>query len=239
MIETVVLLHGFSGTSRAWDPVLEVAAPERYRPLALDLPGHGSAADVRPASIAACAEHVGLRAPERFALAGYSMGGRVALHVALSSPERVSRLVVIAASPGIEDPDERLARRASDEALARELEADGVEAFALSWGSQPLFAGQSPAVRRMVHADRLRNSPAGLAAALREGGTGTMAPMWHRLGELRMPVTVVVGERDGKFRAIGERMAIGIDGAQVIVVPAAGHALLAEAPEAVARVVLP
>ena len=75
--------------------------PERYRPLALDLPGHGEAADARgPITFAGCVEQVLARGPERFALCGYSLGGRVALHVALAAPERVSRLVLIVRQPG-------------------------------------------------------------------------------------------------------------------------------------------
>jgi pimeloyl-ACP methyl ester carboxylesterase len=63
-----------------------------------------------------------------------------------------------------------------------------------------------------------------------------MAPLWDRLGELAMPVTLVVGERDDKFRAIAEQMAGKIPGAGVVVVPGAGHAVHLEAPGAVAEV---
>src|SRR5438270_590457 len=76
-----------------------------------------------------------------------------------------------------------------------------------------------------VHADRLRNTPAGLAGALRGLGTGALPALWDRLGELAMPVTLVVGERDEKFRSIAEQMASGIAGAEVVVVAGAGHAV--------------
>ncbi len=93
MPETLVLLHGFSGTRRAWDGVLGQLPAERYRALALDLPGHGSAADHPwPITFEACVRAVLDAAPERFVLVGYSLGGRVALHVALTAPERVTRL---------------------------------------------------------------------------------------------------------------------------------------------------
>ena len=58
-----------------------------------------------------------------------------------------------------------------------------------------------------AHADRLRNTPAGLAAALRGLGTGVMEPLWDRLPELTIPVTLIVGERDEKFRALAAQMA--------------------------------
>ncbi len=169
----------------------------------------------------------------RFALAGYSMGGRIALHVALAAPERVTRLVLLSTTAGIEDPAQRAARRAADEELAGEIERDGVEAFARRWAAGPLFRDQPAAVAAAAHADRLRNTASGLAAALRGMGTGTMEPVWHRLAELAMPATVVVGERDAKFRALGERLAAGLPRGALVVVPGAGHAVHLEAPEAV------
>ena len=115
---TVVLLHGFAGTRRAWDPVVERLDRERYTPLAPDLRGHGDARDARPVSFEACVADVLAAAPERFVLCGYSMGGRIAQHVALAAPERVERLVLVATTAGIADDDERAARRADDERLA-------------------------------------------------------------------------------------------------------------------------
>ena len=136
---------------------------------------------------------------------------------------------------GLADPAERAARRAADEALAQRIEAIGVEAFACEWGAQPLFAGQPERVAAAAHADRLRNTPEGLAAALRGLGTGAMQPLWDRLPELALPVTLVVGERDEKFRAIAERMAARLPAARVVVVDGAGHAAHLEAPQALAH----
>jgi 2-succinyl-6-hydroxy-2,4-cyclohexadiene-1-carboxylate synthase len=231
MAPGLVLLHGFTQTRHGWDGVrAQLGRPA----LAPDLPGHGDAAGRRPASFGACAAYVRAFAPERFTLAGYSMGGRIALHTALTLGERVRRLVLIGASPGLADPAEREARRAADEALADRIEAIGIEAFAREWGAQPMFAGQSEPVAAAAHADRLRNTPAGLAAALRGLGTGVMEPLWDRLGELGMPVELLVGERDEKFRAIAERMAAALPDARVSIVPEAGHAAQLERPDVVA-----
>src|SRR3954467_7459755 len=118
MAETVILLHGFAGTRHGWDLVAERLHPERYRPLALDLRGHGEARDARPITFAACAADVAAAAPERFVLCGYSLGGRVALHVALAHPQRVSRLVLVASTAGIDHPALRAERRQGDDKRA-------------------------------------------------------------------------------------------------------------------------
>src|SRR3954470_1743812 len=118
MAETVVLLHGFAGTRHGWELVAARLHPESYRPLALDLRGHGDARDARPITFEAIAADVAAAAPERFVLCGYSLGGRVALHAALAHPERVTRLVLLASTAGIEDPALRAERRAADEQLA-------------------------------------------------------------------------------------------------------------------------
>src|SRR3954454_15231241 len=138
MAETVVLLHGFAGTRHAWDLVADRLHPERYRPLALDLRGHRAARAARPITFKAIAADVAAAAPERFVLCGYSLGGRVALHVALASPQRVSRLVLLASTAGIEDPGLRAERRAADERLAADTERGTIEEFAERWMRQPL-----------------------------------------------------------------------------------------------------
>jgi 2-succinyl-6-hydroxy-2,4-cyclohexadiene-1-carboxylate synthase len=231
------MLHGFSGTRHAWDRVAAMLDPERYLPLALDLPGHGdAAAPDGPITFAACAAAVLAASPQRFALCGYSLGGRVALNVALAAPERVSRLVLVSCSPGIEDDSERAARRASDERLAVELESIPFEQFIERWRTQPLFAGDPPDVGERAREDQRRNDPLALASVMRGLGTGAMTPLWDRLGELQMPSTFVAGERDAKFRAIGERVVALMPDAELVVIPG-GHALALESPAELARVI--
>jgi 2-succinyl-6-hydroxy-2,4-cyclohexadiene-1-carboxylate synthase len=237
-VEDLVLLHGFGGTRRAWDGLLGHLSGERYSALALDLPGHGEQADApRPITFAGCVASVLDRSPARLALAGYSMGGRVALHVALESPERVSRLILISATAGIDDAQERSRRRESDRRLADEIERGSISDFATRWGAQPMFAQDPPAVAMRAAADQSRNRPDGVAAALRGIGTGEMQPLWGRLSELEMPVTVLVGDRDAKFRALGERMAELAPDARLVVV-AGGHRLPYEVPKAVAEAII-
>jgi 2-succinyl-6-hydroxy-2,4-cyclohexadiene-1-carboxylate synthase len=234
----VILLHGFTHTGRSWDPVI-AALGERYRAIAPDIRGHGSASERQPVTLEAVLDDVAGLDDGPVTLVGYSMGGRLALHAALALRERVERLIVIGASPGIADAAERAARRDADERLAGEIEQLSIEAVAGRWESVAgqVLAGQPPRVRKAARLDRLRNTPAGLARALRGLGTGALPPLWDQLAKLRMPVALVVGERDLKFRAISEQMASAVSGAKVVAVPDAGHAVHLEAPDALADVI--
>jgi pimeloyl-ACP methyl ester carboxylesterase len=163
------------------------------------------------------------------------MGARTCLHLALLRPDVVTALVLLGGTAGIDDPDERAARRTADDALADRLERIGTEAFLDEWLAQPLFAGLPPEGRGARSADA-----AGLAWSLRLAGTGTQEPLWSRLAELTMPVLVVAGERDARFRALGDRLVAGIGaGATMAVVPDAGHAAHLERPEAFLALVRP
>jgi 2-succinyl-6-hydroxy-2,4-cyclohexadiene-1-carboxylate synthase len=235
-VEHVVALHGFAGTGASWGAVAEHLGPG-WTVHAPDLPGHGSASD-SPVSLDACIETALDAAPGRFVLAGYSMGGRVALHVALAAPERVVRLVLVATTAGIADAGERAARAVADEEWAASIERSTIEQFADRWMGQSLFAGTPSEAALVWRRDILRNSPAGVAAARRALGSGTLEPVWGRLGELRMPAAVVVGERDAAYLALGEQLVSALPAAEpLVVVPRAGHGLPREDPAAVAAAI--
>lgn len=216
-----VLVHGFTQTAASWHGVLD---GDDHEIVAVDVVPGGD--------LWSTATRLGDTAG-RAAYVGYSMGGRLCLHLALAEPRRVERLVLLGATAGIEDEGERLARRQADEKLADDIERDGVEAFLERWLSHPMFAGLSERGPRQADG-------AVLAACLRFLGTGSQEPLWDRLGELAMPVLVVAGERDDKFTRIGRRMAEAIgDNAEFAVVPDAGHAAHLERPDGFRRVVAP
>jgi 2-succinyl-6-hydroxy-2,4-cyclohexadiene-1-carboxylate synthase len=231
-----VFLHGFTHTGASWDSVRQ-AYGDRARQLAPDIRGHGTESESEPVDLDHVIADVSEQAPGSFTLVGYSMGGRIALHVALALAPRVQRVVLIGASPGIADPAQRAVRRAADERLADELEHSTIEQFASEWARTPVLAGQPPEVAATVHADRLRNTPAGLARALRGLGTGALPSLWERLGELTAPTALVVGERDHKFREVAASMAAAIAQTEVVVAGGCGHAVHLEAPERVAAVI--
>ena len=226
----LALVHGFTQTRRSWAPLVERLAG--VRPVVLvDAPGHGGSPDHRLNLWSAGRELV--RTVGEADLLGYSMGARICLHAALGAPTEVRRLVLVGATAGIADPEARAQRRADDMALADSIEQGGDRALPellQRWLAGPLFRGLSSEAAGLEQ--RLTNSAAGLASSLRLCGTGTQEPLDDRLSRLTMPVLLVVGERDARFRAEAERLAAGIPHAETAVVKGAGHACHLEQPHA-------
>lgn len=242
----LLLLHGFTGSGLTWEPFIAELSG-RHRLIMPDLIGHGrSDAPADPArySIEHCVDDLlallGQLGVDRFDLLGYSMGGRVALHLTLAAPARVQRLVLESASPGIDDPSERVARVTADDSLAQMIEREGLAAFVDHWERIPLFASQErlpETTRQGLRAQRLANQPGGLANSLRGMGAGAMTPVLSRLGELPMPVLLMAGELDGKYVGLTRVMVEAIPNASACIVPGAGHATHLEAPELFAEAV--
>lgn len=224
-------IHGFSETDLAWADLLE---PARLRHRNLLLPGHGSKPCPPDATLTSTAAGFAAELPMEGSgdLAGYSMGGRVALRLALDHPQRVRRLTLVSCCPGIAEDDLRAKRAKEDEAIAEILEQDGLGTFVATWEANPVFAaGRSlpPAVKAKVRSRRLNHEPDGLAAAIRQLGQGRMESLWDRLSELQMPVLLVAGEADGKYLDLMQRMAVAIPHCELVTMPGVGHAVHREA----------
>jgi len=227
----LLFLHGFTGSKTNWLPFMAQFPGQHC--LAIDLLGHGEtespadparyAIEEAAADLDAFCAQLGV---QNLDVCGYSLGGRLALYFALAYPQRVRRLILESASPGLASEAERLARRQSDAALAERIERDGLPAFVDYWEQIPLFASQTglPAeIRQRLRAQRLQNNPTGLANSLRGMGTGAQPSLWPRLAELKMPVSLLAGELDLKFSAINRQMADLIAGCRLEIVPNAGH----------------
>jgi 2-succinyl-6-hydroxy-2,4-cyclohexadiene-1-carboxylate synthase len=229
----VLFLHGFLGSGADFDAV---AAGLGVRGIAPDLPGHGQTRATRfgEHGLEACAAALlGLldaEGADRPHLVGYSMGGRLALTLAVRARARFGRVVIVSATPGLPNAAERAARRAADRALAARAVMRPLPEFLAAWYAQPLFATldpASPAVQAM-QARRGRQDPWGLARSLRAMGTGAMRPLWDDLPQAA-PFDAVAGARDAKFAAIAGRMA-RTPGATAHLVEGAGHAPHLEQP---------
>jgi 2-succinyl-6-hydroxy-2,4-cyclohexadiene-1-carboxylate synthase len=242
----VVLLHGFAGRGFLWRDLAPLL-PGDLRYVAPDLPGHGetpwpraqtSFEDVAGALAALIAELDA--APVR--VLGYSLGGRLALALAANHPERVARLVLESASPGLEEPEERGRRLAADDALADFIGARGLEAFAGRWEALPVFAtqaGVAPGRLEVQRRARTSHQPGALAAALRALSPGRQAPLASRLPGVSVPALLIAGELDAKFRTIANGMAGAMPRARARVIPRAGHNTHLEEPREFAATVGP
>ena len=226
-------LHGFTQTRHSGYEFREQVSTTRDL-RAFDLAGHGDASDLvmtLPQMGADIAESLGSASVD---LGGYSFGGRVALHVALAAPAQLEHLVVLSATAGIADPEERRARRERDTTLASRIEEMGVESFLSEWLAQPMFSTLKP---DPVELASRSHDAAGLASSLRTAGTGTQQPLDEALSTLLTPSLIVAGERDEKFVREAHRLHECLRNSELVIVPEAGHALHLERPDYVAALV--
>ncbi len=234
----LVLLHGFMGTHADWASLLPRLG-RRFRCLLPDWPGHGaSRLDIPPAYAswnAALRASLLHRAEPPFFLAGYSMGGRLALDFALRYPGDVAALALLAANPGIEAPAARQQRLAWDEANARQLQTDQ-DAFLQRWYDLPLFASlaRHPGLKARLRARRRQQDAMAMAAVIRQMSPGRQPSLWHQVPHLRMPTLALAGQLDEKYTRLVARLAAESPQVRALVLPFAGHALHLERPARVA-----
>ncbi|HET8841849.1 MAG TPA: 2-succinyl-6-hydroxy-2,4-cyclohexadiene-1-carboxylate synthase [Ktedonobacteraceae bacterium] len=239
--ETLVLLHGFTGSAANWGNLFPHLQKRGRQLIAIDMLGHGQSDapdDPERYSIAHCQadilalmEILGVSVNQAILL-GYSMGGRIALYTAFSGFFRA--LVLESASAGLSDSLERQQRQQNDNELASRIEREGVEDFIDYWEHIPLFASQenlSDTTRAALRAQRLRNQARGLAHSLRGVGTGVQPDLYGKLHELNLPVLLLAGSLDLKFCQIARQMAGLLPQAQLRIVQGAGHTIHLERPE--------
>ena len=224
----VVFVPGFMQRGDAWAPVAELVA-ERYPSACLDFRTHSFEARLGELREAA---------PPGAVPVGYSMGGRLALHLAVREPERFAGLATLGASAGMDDPEERRGRREADEELAAWMERATIEDVVARWERLPVFAGQPGELVERQRPGRLSHDPRLLARLLRSAGQGALPSVLDDLARLPMPVLALAGERDERYVRAGRRIALLAPRGDVRPVPEAGHAAHLERPEAVARLVL-
>jgi 2-succinyl-6-hydroxy-2,4-cyclohexadiene-1-carboxylate synthase len=245
----VLMVHGFTGSAEGWGEGILEGLARNTEVLAVDLPGHGeSDLDRDPSGytmervVDDLLRLLDDRQVERADWVGYSMGGRLAVAAAVTRPDRMRRLVLESASPGLRTEHARVRRRRQDEILAQRIEAQGIEPFVDYWMAQPLFATQlrlPPAVLGDARRRRLRNSPRALAHVLRGMGTGSQPSYWSRLSEVQVPTLLLSGALDARYTRIAGEMAALFPDARHEVVADAGHTVHLEVPRRWLEVVRP
>ena len=208
----VLYLHGFTGGAWEAEALTQICGREV---VSLDLPGHDQGQTPGDCSMASACARVSVLAEQAGApvdLIGYSMGGRVALSLAVERPCWLRKLVLIGARPGLDNPIQRAQRLEQDEARAKRIESEGVLSFADAWETLPIIASQrfiSPELRKKMQATRRAHSAEGLAASLRDMGSAAMPSLWHRLKEVDSETLWITGSEDRRYgelatRALGE-----------------------------------
>jgi 2-succinyl-6-hydroxy-2,4-cyclohexadiene-1-carboxylate synthase len=236
-----VLLHGFTGAPASFTEVVAGAglAESAFAPL---LPGHGSA----PSFCATgrfddAVDDLARRVPwaEPSTLFGYSMGARVALRLLVRHPHRFLRAVLVGAHPGLDDETARDERRRWEAGLVEALMTRGIAAFVDDWEALPVLCPVRavPAERALRRrAVRLGHTARGLSHALAVLGLAAMPSTTSALARIEVPVTLVVGGDDTRFRALARGMAAHMPAAHVVEVPRCGHDVALEAPEALVQI---
>jgi pimeloyl-ACP methyl ester carboxylesterase len=234
----VVLVHGNTFDARMWDDQFTVLA-KRFRVIRYDVRGYGrSSVPTGPyrnhEDLAAVLDAHGL---PRAAVVGLSMGGGIASAFAVDQPERVSRLVLIDStlgghkwSPEVFEVLEGPPRTAREQGLAAGKE---------QWLTGALFALAREQPNVIARIREMVDDWSGWRWVNADPQVGLDPPAAARLGELAMPVLVLVGERDlADFQEIAERIARGAPNAQRVVIPNVGHMSNMEAPAAVNQALL-
>jgi 2-succinyl-6-hydroxy-2,4-cyclohexadiene-1-carboxylate synthase len=237
----IVLLHGFTGDTTVWEDVRRVLE-KSYQVIAIDLLGHGQSD--KPSDVTAYhMENVacdliklmdGLSV-EKTHLLGYSMGGRLALYLAIHSPERFHSLILESASPGIKTEQQQKERCKRDHALADKIQSNGIEWFVDFWESLSLWESQQSLphdILQIQRTQRLQNDPLWLANSLRGMGTGVQPNLWGTLSGLTLPTQLIAGGYDSKFIGINHEMAEQMPNVVMTIIDEAGHTVHLENPSA-------
>ena len=239
----LLFLHGFMGSGRDWVETVE-AFPD-CRCILVDLPGHGLSAGCppdlypMPQAVLAVLDALDDLGVGQCIPVGYSMGGRLALYLALTHPDRCRALVAESASPGLASAQERESRREWDESKASELERNGLDTFLEDWYRQPLFHSihRNGASFAALMERRLNNDAVGLARSLRLMGTGSQPSLWSQLPGMRLPWLAVTGELDSRYRETTRDMVSLSEKGRLVTIPNAGHNTHFENPEGFSRAV--
>jgi 2-succinyl-6-hydroxy-2,4-cyclohexadiene-1-carboxylate synthase len=222
-VPEVVFLPGFMQHADSWSPIA-AAVGERYPVKLLDFQTwtfEERLGEIRSGG-------------EGSVLAGYSMGGRLALHAAVRWPDEFAAVATVGASAGIEDAEARQARREADEDLASWIESHAIDDVVDRWERNPVFASQPPELVEAQRPGRLKHDPLNLAKLLRTAGQGAQDPIWQKVEALDLPRLAIAGENDKPYAEAATRLA----GGAAVLVPGAGHAAHLEQPDLVAAALL-
>ncbi|WP_223418910.1 2-succinyl-6-hydroxy-2,4-cyclohexadiene-1-carboxylate synthase [Shewanella inventionis] len=228
-LPALVMLHGFLGSKDDWS-ILMPSLSQHFHCICIDLPGHGAnhLALTSPgfsqvsAHILAKVNELGVK---QFHLLGYSLGGRIALHIAKDFPEALLSLTLESAHPGLTDDDQRDARANSDGLWAKKLQQLPITAFLSLWYQQAVFNDLSKQQKQQLITLRSHNDPLRLSNCYLATSLSLQQDCRNVLSQLSCPCYYLYGEDDTKFAqvAIDWQTQSGQSALQLQPLNAAGH----------------
>ncbi len=240
----VLLLHGHTLDHRVFDDMMPHLLASGLRVLRPDLRGHGSSsmpeADYRFSDHAADMDAV-LKAAgiDSASIVGFSLGGGIALEMALTRPKTVERMVLI--DPVMPDRPFEPAFMNNIRQVAKAARTEGIRAAMEGpWAKSPLFAHSltKPDVREKLAAI-VREFPGAEYLAVRRDTPSRAWTVPSHLSEISIPVLVIAGEKDMPgFQAFAQEAANGIPGARLVIIPDCGHLVPLEDPAGLAHLIV-
>lgn len=235
---TIWCLHGAVGAAADWQPFREEWERAGYAVRAVDL---WRFLDCCPRSLADTAtalnaEVAGNRGKNL--LVGYSMGGRIGLHALLAANSPWDAAVIIAAHPGLESEEEKIARRQKDADWSVKCHRGEWAAFLQEWQSQAILHSAADFLVDWCDRTPLHLRRKEIARSFLEWSLGQQENLWPRLAEIAVPLLWLTGELDGKFTSLAQRACALLPRARGHVIDAAGHRLPWQQPAAFSQEVL-
>ena len=240
-----LLLHGFAGGPESFDAFVRNLGARWacHRPY---LPAHGAQPALGPSKDFREGVTDFFQALQAWLdqdssavhLVGYSLGARIALGLLEQHPESFLSATLIGLHPGLSTDEARESRRLNDSRWIEVLMRDGMEAFIDAWQAQPLFASQNslPLIEiNRQSAIRRANEAHALAWSFSTFGLAEMPNFLDLLKSPPVPIHLITGELDYKFRALADSVARNSTHCRVTTIENGGHNLILEQPKALAR----
>ncbi len=228
-------LHGFLGSACDWRSLVEEHFTE-YCNILVDLPGHGKTHLPKELEYAKLLKQLKLQLSlagyHTFIPIGYSMGGRIALHLQQQFHESIPALIGLSTAPGLKTAQERQQRQNSDTELMNKLDRVGFTTFLKEWYELPLFQSlyQNDKQIFWLMTTRSDNDPEQLKRSLQCLGNGALPSLWEKLPYMELPVLLISGALDQKYCEFNHEMTAQLPYAQHEILAAGDHAFHLEKP---------
>lgn len=238
----IVLLHGFLGDKHDWFAVAEILA-EQYYCISVDLPGHGDSLNqaLPMPGFEACCElieqTVSKLGVEQYHLIGYSLGGRIALHLARRYRSCVLSLILESCHPGLQSEQDKAQRRINDAQWADKLAELDMTTFLTQWYQQAVFADLSYQQQHAMIKRRCGNQGVNLSNCYQATSLALQASLWDTPAVINAPCFFIAGSDDSQFLSLARRWQQQSP-LQLYCVNASGHNVHSAAPDSFSQLVL-